>query len=53
MPKMSEGKIAIGALIALAAWLLIGLPLLYLPSEGHVHGEILDVKYVGSDRTKL
>jgi hypothetical protein len=45
MPKMSEGKIAIGALIALAAWLLIGLPLLYLPSEGHVHGEILDVKY--------
>jgi hypothetical protein len=34
MPKISDGRIALVALIALAAWLLIGLPLLYLPSEG-------------------
>ena len=45
MPKISDGRIALVALIALAAWLLIVLPLLYLPSEGHVHGEILGVKY--------
>jgi hypothetical protein len=45
MPKISDGRIALVALIALAAWLLIGLPLLYLPSEGHVHGELLGVKY--------
>jgi hypothetical protein len=45
MPKTTDGKIALVALIALAAWLLIGLPLLYLPIEGHVHGEILGVKY--------
>jgi hypothetical protein len=45
MPKTSDGKIALVALIALAGWLLIGLPFLYLPSEKHVHGEILGVKY--------
>jgi hypothetical protein len=45
MPKDSDGTIAIVALIALAAWLLIGLPLLYLPDQGHVHGEFLGVKY--------
>jgi hypothetical protein len=47
MPKMSDGRIALVALIALAAWLLIGLPLLYLPSASYenVHGEILGVKY--------
>jgi hypothetical protein len=45
MFKTSDSKIALVALIALAAWLLIGLPLLYLPIEGHVHGEILGVKY--------
>jgi hypothetical protein len=45
MPKTSEGTIAIVALIAFAAWLFIALPLLYLPSEGHAHGEILGVKY--------
>ncbi len=45
MPKDSDGTIAIVALIALAAWLLIGLPLLYLPDQGHVHGELLGVKY--------
>jgi hypothetical protein len=28
-----------------AAWLFVGLPLLYLPNEDHVHGEILGVKY--------
>jgi uncharacterized membrane protein len=46
MPKPSDDRIiAIVALVALAAWLLIGLPILYLPTEGHVHGEILGVKY--------
>jgi hypothetical protein len=43
--KTSDGKIAIIALIAFAAWLFVGLPLLYLPSQDHVHGEILGVKY--------
>jgi hypothetical protein len=45
MAKIPDGRIALVALIALAAWLFIGLPLLYLPNEGHVHGEILGVKY--------
>ena len=45
MPKISDCRIALFALIAFAAWLFIGLPLLYLPSQDHVHGEILGVKY--------
>jgi hypothetical protein len=45
MPKASDCRIALVALIAFAAWLFIGLPLLYLPGESHVHGEILGVKY--------
>jgi hypothetical protein len=45
MPKFPEGPITIVALIVLAAWLLVGLPLLYQPSGEHVHGEILGVKY--------
>jgi hypothetical protein len=32
MPKLSEGTIAIGALIFFAFWILIGLPFLYYPS---------------------
>jgi hypothetical protein len=45
MPKNSEVKIALIALIALAAWLFVGLPLLYLPPQDHVHGEFLGVKF--------
>jgi hypothetical protein len=45
MPRNSDEKIALVALIAFAAWLLVGLPLLYLPSQEHVHGEFLGVKY--------
>jgi hypothetical protein len=45
MPKDSDAKIALVALIAFAVWLFVGLPLLYLPSQDHVHGEILGVKY--------
>jgi hypothetical protein len=41
----TQDKIALIALVVLAAWLLIGLPLIYLPSAEHVHGEILGVKY--------
>jgi hypothetical protein len=44
MPKSSDSKIAIVALIAFAAWLFIALPLIYLPNNG-IHGEFLDVKY--------
>jgi hypothetical protein len=32
MPKTSDGKIALLALIAMAAWLLIALPIIYAPS---------------------
>jgi len=35
MPKISEGTIALVALIVLAAWLLIGLPIIYLPNANH------------------
>jgi hypothetical protein len=45
MLKTTDGRIALVALIAFAAWLFIGLPLLYLPSQDHVHGEVFDVKY--------
>jgi hypothetical protein len=45
MPKSSDGRIVLFALIALAAWLFVALPLIYLPSQEHVHGEILGVKY--------
>jgi hypothetical protein len=45
MPKFSDDRIAFVALIALAAWLFVGLPFLYSPSQEHVHGEILGVKY--------
>lgn len=43
MPKTSDCKIALLALIAFAAWLYVGLPLLYLPY--HLSGELLGVKY--------
>jgi hypothetical protein len=45
MTKISDCKVALFALIFFAGWLFIGLPLLYLPSQDHVHGEILGVKY--------
>lgn len=45
MPKKSDGKIALIALIAFAAWLFIILPLIYVPNEGHVHGEFAGVKF--------
>jgi hypothetical protein len=32
MPETTDGRIALVALVALAAWLLIGLPLIYLPT---------------------
>jgi flagellar basal body-associated protein FliL len=32
MPKTADGRIALVALIAIAVWLLIGLPLIYLPA---------------------
>ena len=35
MPKTTDGKIALIALVAFAAWLLVGLPLLYFPGEGN------------------
>src|SRR5216683_2590243 len=45
MSKNLDKMIALIALIAFAAWLFVGLPLLYLPPQDHVHGEILGVKY--------
>jgi hypothetical protein len=45
MLKITEGKFALGALVLFAAWLLIVLPLLHLPHETGVHGEILGIKY--------
>ena len=45
MPKTADGRIALVALVMFAAWFLIGLPLLYLPSQDHVRGEMLGVKY--------
>jgi hypothetical protein len=45
MPKISDCRIALVALIFFAAWLFVVLPLLYLPSQDYVHGEILGVKY--------
>jgi hypothetical protein len=45
MGKTVDEKIALVALIAFAVWLFVVLPLLYLPSQVHVHGEILEVKY--------
>jgi hypothetical protein len=44
MPTNSDEKISVVALIAFAAWLFVGLPLLYLPSQDHVNGEFLSVK---------
>ena len=45
MPKTADGRIILVALGAFAAWLFVGLPLLYLPPQDHVRGEILGVKY--------
>jgi hypothetical protein len=45
MPKMSDCRTALFALIAFAAWLFVGLPFLYASSQSNVHGEILGVKY--------
>jgi hypothetical protein len=41
MPKTSDGRIALFGLIALATWLLVGLPLLYLPRESHESAQSL------------
>ena len=41
MPKLSEGSIAIGALILFAAWLFIGLPWIFYPSE-HIQYVVVD-----------
>jgi hypothetical protein len=35
VPKISEGMIALAGLAVFAAWLFVGLPLLYLPTEIH------------------
>lgn len=45
MSSSTEARIAITALIALAVWIFICLPLLYLPGEATAHGEFLGVKY--------
>jgi hypothetical protein len=45
MPKISDCRIALVALIALAVWLFVCLPLLYLPSHDQVQGELLGVRY--------
>ena len=45
MPKDCDAQIGLVALIAIAAWLFVGLPFLYAPPQDHVHGEILGVKY--------
>jgi hypothetical protein len=45
MQKTLDGKIALIALIVFATWLFIALPLLYLPNEAHVHGELFGVKF--------
>jgi hypothetical protein len=42
--KISEGRVAIGGLILLAGWLLVGLPLLYLPVDSTAWVEPLGVK---------
>jgi hypothetical protein len=44
MLKSVDGKIAVVALVAFAAWLFFALPLIYLPSGG-THDEFLGVKY--------
>lgn len=41
MPKTTDGTIALVAIIAFAAWLLIGLPLLYIPSASHENAQSL------------
>jgi Domain of unknown function (DUF4760) len=41
MPKDSDEKIAILALIAFAAGLFVGLPILYLPSQDHGEGSMI------------
>jgi len=43
MPNITDSRIAIVALVAVAVWLFVELPLIYLPSSGHV--QILGVKY--------
>jgi hypothetical protein len=45
MQKTTDDRIALVALIAFAAWLLIALPLIYMPGEWHSHGEMIGVKY--------
>jgi hypothetical protein len=45
MKKCADKPIAIAALIFFAVWLFVGLPMMYAPGEGHVHGAILGVKY--------
>jgi hypothetical protein len=44
MPKWSDDKIAILSLVALAVWLFVCLPLLYLPGGLHLPHEILGAK---------
>jgi hypothetical protein len=45
MPKALDCRIALVALIAFAVWLFVILPLLYLPAQTHIPGEMLGVKY--------
>ncbi|MCP3414224.1 hypothetical protein NLM16_08940 [Bradyrhizobium brasilense] len=45
MTESLAGKIVVLLLLAITAWLYIGLPILNLPGEWHAHGEILGVKY--------
>ena len=48
MPKTLDGTIALVALIVFAAWLFIGLPLLYSPSQDHGVGRMTVDQYVSS-----
>jgi hypothetical protein len=41
---MADGRIALIALIALAVWIFVGLPLIYLPDGIHAPAEILGIK---------
>jgi hypothetical protein len=47
MPKLSEGTVAVGGLLALAIWLLVGLPMLYAPP----FGELGQQKYTTSSES--
>jgi hypothetical protein len=41
---MADGRIALIALIALAIWIFVGLPFIYLPDSAHAPTEIIGIK---------